>query len=408
MTAEIGILNKNGVVLAADSAVTLSDGTNHKIFNTAKKIFTLSPSHSMAIMIFGNAEMMGVPWEVLIKDFRRKIGDQPLINFSDYVDSFTDYLINFELFKRDQVIDNYLANQIQQYFQNFLKIAQYNSDIRANQGLPVDLSEFVNFLKIAVDEFVDEAKQIFEDNQDYFEIHQEFINDNSVRIEQVIEHHLQRMFGSEEKLRLELNKVFLNKTFLEALIRDLFVNSFQLSVSGLVFVGYGLDDIFPSLTSYTVSGILNDTFIAMQSHKIEIDGVQHEASIVPFAQSEMVATVINGIDPDLSSYLTSLMNEYSVENQDVILKKLSEFQKNKHIEPILNLVKLQPVEEMASTAETFIEITSFKRRIVNTLETVGGPIDVLAITKGDGPIWIKRKFYFDSEKNLDYVLRKGK
>ena len=31
MTAEIGILNKNGVVLASDSAVTLSDGKNSKV-----------------------------------------------------------------------------------------------------------------------------------------------------------------------------------------------------------------------------------------------------------------------------------------------------------------------------------------------------------------------------------------
>ncbi|MBZ4299484.1 hypothetical protein LAJ56_16135, partial [Streptococcus pneumoniae] len=39
LTAEIGILNKNGVVLASDSAVTLSDGKNSKVFNSARKLF---------------------------------------------------------------------------------------------------------------------------------------------------------------------------------------------------------------------------------------------------------------------------------------------------------------------------------------------------------------------------------
>jgi hypothetical protein len=34
-----------------------------------------------------------------------------------------------------------------------------------------------------------------------------------------------------------------------------------------------------------------------------------------------------------------------------------------------------------------------------TTETVGGPIDVAVITKGDGLIWIKRKHYFDKELN---------
>jgi hypothetical protein len=32
-------------------------------------------------------------------------------------------------------------------------------------------------------------------------------------------------------------------------------------------------------------------------------------------------------------------------------------------------------------------------------ETVGGPIDVAVISKGDGFIWIKRKHYFKPELN---------
>lgn len=40
MTAEIAILNKQGIALAADSAVTI--GNAEKIFVSANKIFTLS------------------------------------------------------------------------------------------------------------------------------------------------------------------------------------------------------------------------------------------------------------------------------------------------------------------------------------------------------------------------------
>jgi hypothetical protein len=32
-------------------------------------------------------------------------------------------------------------------------------------------------------------------------------------------------------------------------------------------------------------------------------------------------------------------------------------------------------------------------------ETVGGPIDVAVISKGDGFVWIKRKHYFVPELN---------
>lgn len=38
-------------------------------------------------------------------------------------------------------------------------------------------------------------------------------------------------------------------------------------------------------------------------------------------------------------------------------------------------------------------------------ETVGGPIDVVVISKGDGLVWIKRKHYFLPELNHRYFYR---
>ncbi len=50
-------------------------------------------------------------------------------------------------------------------------------------------------------------------------------------------------------------------------------------------------------------------------------------------------------------------------------------------------------------AEALVNITSLKRRVSVEAETVGGPIDVAVISKGDGFIWIKRKHYFDAKEN---------
>lgn len=63
-----------------------------------------------------------------------------------------------------------------------------------------------------------------------------------------------------------------------------------------------------------------------------------------------------------------------------------------------------PRDEMIYMAEGMINLTSFKRRLVldNYSETVGGPIDIAYISKGDGFIWIKRKKYF--EKDMNYVF----
>jgi hypothetical protein len=60
---------------------------------------------------------------------------------------------------------------------------------------------------------------------------------------------------------------------------------------------------------------------------------------------------------------------------------------------------LLPKSELAAMAEALVNLTSFKRKVSMELETVGGPIDVAVISKGDGFIWVKRKHYFTKEMN---------
>ena len=55
-------------------------------------------------------------------------------------------------------------------------------------------------------------------------------------------------------------------------------------------------------------------------------------------------------------------------------------------------------------AETLVHLTLFKQRVSsNVNETVGGPIDVAIISKGDGFIWIKRKHYFKPDLNPTFI-----
>ncbi len=56
-------------------------------------------------------------------------------------------------------------------------------------------------------------------------------------------------------------------------------------------------------------------------------------------------------------------------------------------------------------AETLVNLTSFARKVKLGSETVGGPIDVAVISKGDGFIWIKRKHYFKQELNPQFFAK---
>ena len=67
--------------------------------------------------------------------------------------------------------------------------------------------------------------------------------------------------------------------------------------------------------------------------------------------------------------------------------------------PVMDAVRFFSPTEMARMAETLVSLESFRQQVTLKDETVGGPIDVAVITRGDGFIWIKRKHYFDRRLN---------
>ena len=83
-------MNSSAVALAADSAVTI--GRGRKIYNTINKLFTLSKYQPIGVMVYGNAEFMRVPWEVLIKIYRQRLGPQGFTTVKEYAADFIRFL----------------------------------------------------------------------------------------------------------------------------------------------------------------------------------------------------------------------------------------------------------------------------------------------------------------------------
>ncbi|OAM83492.1 hypothetical protein A3840_01025 [Devosia elaeis] len=78
-----------------------------------------------------------------------------------------------------------------------------------------------------------------------------------------------------------------------------------------------------------------------------------------------------------------------------------------HAQPLRRVLGVLPVDEMAELAETLINLQSLKEKVTKPSETVGGPIDVAVITKGEGMVWLKRKHFFDPGLNSRYMLRQS-
>ena len=88
MTTEIAVANRLGIALATDSAVTISRGEAVKVFDTADKLFELSSMHPVAVMINGNMDCLGLPWEILVKDFREAEGNKSRTTVKEWTDDF--------------------------------------------------------------------------------------------------------------------------------------------------------------------------------------------------------------------------------------------------------------------------------------------------------------------------------
>lgn len=74
-------------------------------------------------------------------------------------------------------------------------------------------------------------------------------------------------------------------------------------------------------------------------------------------------------------------------------------------QPVLEIVNALPKDELASMAEALVNLTKFRRRVTTDRETVGGPVDVAIITRGDGFVWVNRKHYFQPELNPRVMAR---
>ncbi|MEM5650781.1 hypothetical protein AAHB57_28550 [Bacillus cereus] len=116
----------------------------------------------------------------------------------------------------------------------------------------------------------------------------------------------------------------------------------------------------------------------------------------------MILTSMENLSSDIS---TQLEHSLKVSGQNVLESfenTLEELISDTYSGPLMrNLANLHK-EELASLAKALVNLTSLKRKVTSDAETVGGPIDVAVISKGDGFIWIDRKHYFNSQLNYSF------
>jgi hypothetical protein len=424
MTAEIAIMNREAIALASDSAVTMIGKPGQKIFTSANKLFSLSKYHPVGIMIYGNAIFMDIPWETIIKIYRKKLVKKKFGELNEYAKDFIEFLDNGNPLFPNMVQEDYLRHSVYSYFQ-FIKDT-LNKEIHSKFDEKGKITEVT--IKQTVSEIIKSHYETWEKTDNIPSIPKGYNKNIIIKYGKLFDKTIKDIF--EE---LPLTKSISNQLKkIAASLFSKFPETIETGrVSGIVIAGFGVKDTFPSLESFHIEGIVNNRlkYKVYKSAKIDFDT---SASIFPFAQTEMVSTFMEGIDPYLQTnievYLSKIFDEYPEIIADNIKKinnkerkflkaklkkvsneifkdyqkKMQDYRRKNYVNPVINVVTMLPKDELAAMAESLVNLTSFKRKVTMESETVGGPIDVAVISKGDGFIWIKRKHYFKAEFNPQF------
>ncbi len=430
MTAEIVVMNTQAVALAADSAVTVGAD---KVFTSANKLFALSKYEPVGIMVYQNASFMGIPWETLIKVFRKQLGQQVFPRLQDYADRFIDFLAHNPWFDESSQ-RRHCANLLWGFLNAIqVEIREGIGAILHKEG-SITESQVADVVSSTIRRYFERWSQM--DAAPSVENPDEAVSNILQKYEQEIEDSIRECFhtlplADERRADLRLLSAYL---FIK--------NCFSEEHSGIVIAGFGENDAYPSSVAYALEGLVAGVLKRSGANVCAADESENPAAVQSFAQGEMVQTFMNGIHPEQLTHIEQCAStifdsvaarigeclresgvdpetigktEISVrQTQKAVLeefrKNVRTFQVEHHIAPVIQIVMSLPKDELAKMAEALVNLTLFRRKVTPVPETVAGAIDVAVITKGDGFVWIQRKHYFRPELNHHFFanyFRKG-
>ena len=420
MTAEVAIINAGAVAIAADSAVTIGQ---QKIYNSALKVFSLSKVAPVGIMVYGNAGLLNVPWEPLLKSYREELANFEFDTLAEYVDDFFEYIAKHKRFFPTDAKSGWIQGSVGSYYlfmrseveKSIREIVKKTGSV-TNTRTQAELKKVVDrhHKSLSSTARLSGFTQAFEKS-----IRRKYLN-------------LFRKAKDDIFENLTFSRTYLSKLYdIASFIctRDVFSQN----TSGIVVAGFGAEDVYPSVLTHKLEGIVDGRLKCKREESKSVEIVDPtQCAIVPFAQEDMVDTFMQGWNPAIQNfvlrYVSQLLNRFpdliddselqgKPDDKDKVRQRLqrdtrklfrdfnsqlSDHVQKEHVDPILNMVGVLPKDELAAMAESLVNLTAFKRKITHDMETVGGPIDVAVISKGDGLVWVKRKHYFPADLNQHF------
>ena len=417
MTSVVGILNKQGVAIASDSAVTRTRGNDQKITKNGNKMIRLCESVPISVMITGNADFLQTPWETIVRYYRKYRGHTDHATVEDAVHDFFTYVAKTDLFWEPAAEQDWFFQIANNLYCEVKPLDGYFIEEDSDDPACLDSEEvangIINCLKCIYKGLRSKKKSC------------QFESFSIKRFRTICKDYLDTYFCNNTELTDDTMQL-IRPDFEKTLLAE-FGTILENDIATLVFSGYGKNEDFPSLVAVTVSEGLDHrvNYHIEESDIISIsDG--RPVAVCPFAQKDIIKSLLRGVHTSwsedaldrLDKTLHRILYNLDDPSDEVLFKKLfnipSQDLIDKFIDEGMDLLNGNQrdwetrladydLESLASLAESLIELTGFHRILTFAQEGVGGPVDLAVISKNDGFIWLKRKsWYHHKDVNGQY------
>lgn len=429
MTAVVGILNKRGAAIAADSAVTRTRYNNRKITKNGNKMIRLSNCVPISVMITGNGDYLRTQWDIIVRHYRQHRGDIPHPTVESCVHDFFKFIADNHLFCEEEIIKRWIGRELNLLFDN----ADDNVDLRFKER---DDDNRLKSPKTYLKSFLAQLHKyqtswlktgICAQFKDYTpEQFHAFIGD--MVTDYLSEKEYQEDWDNFNNFPKEV-LVSLKDDLESTLMTRLTTRQYHDDGSAeLIFTGFGSEQEYPSLVSTIVfEGFDNRVNYHIRPEDIICITDENSVAICPFAQKDVIVSLLCGLHAGYSRIIANIVQDIYIQlGNDVfdINEDDKEFEglNFKDFQMMLLDVKIDDLYRkfinanfryldkkrhkweknledydllaMAALAQSLIELTGFHRILTFSQEGVGGPVDLAVITKNEGFTWLSRKSWY--------------
>ncbi|MEO7202825.1 MAG: hypothetical protein ABI431_08225 [Candidatus Tumulicola sp.] len=308
-------MNRRGVALAA---------------NMPETFFPIAPDVPVTIVAFGANDMMGVPWETIIRMYARQLGTRTYATLEEYAASLFAFIERSDALCPTQLQAERVRQCVASLWTDYRDRIEAITDQRATTSAAERRVELATILR--------EDRHDCEGRADVAALGEGFgARVVATYVEQIDELE-DETFGDmqlTQQLHAELRSV------LALMYEKEWCHPHD--ESGIAIAGLGDDEPFPSVLVYSVGTVVAGRLRYMLRQSVKI-GVDRDASVVPFAHRETIDTIVDGVHPDLIG---------------AIRGELQALVESQHAAPFMAAMAGLPRREMVRMAEALVTTSTF-------------------------------------------------